>query len=196
MDEFDFRRAVLSALGFTGGGISNERSFRKSVVDGIAAFAARTNPTGWASYNDGTYTEGSPLELAADTDTVLPNDAASKIETYMPSDYTTMMVGGKVQGKQGDSLIITVDFTAKPTNVGSTYLETWFDIGGSVGELYRRPITFPKGNGVERQVVLSTAVYTLDTWEANGATLYIRGNNTFDIYDIRVIVTRVSKGAS
>ena len=150
--------------------------------------------TGWASYQDTQYTSEAPFALSANTDTILPNNAGSKIETYLPRDLTAMFADGKVLGRQGDSYIITADLFAIPTSAQSTLLEIWFDIGGSVGQLYRRPITFPKGQGQVLQVVTSTFVYTLDTWEANGATPYVRGNGTFEIYTVRHVIGRISRG--
>lgn len=98
-----------------------------------------------------------------------------------------------ITGQNGDGYVITVDLKAKPTNAGTSYVEIWFDIGGAVGELYRRINTFPKGNGVERPITLSTLVYTLNTWEANGAKVYIESDNTCDIYDIRFVIARTHR---
>lgn len=98
---------------------------------------------------------------------------------------------GKILGKEGDAYAITVNLKAVPTNANTTYIEVWFDIGGAVGELYRRIVTFPKGQGVEREITFSTVVYTLDTWELNGAEVFVNSVNTADIYDIRFVVTKL-----
>lgn len=99
-------------------------------------------------------------------------------------------VKGKITGLEGEMRLITLNCTVTPTNAGTTYIEFWFDIGGAVGELYRRIVSFPKGNGVARPITLTTNVYTLDTWEANGAEVYMRANNTANVYDCRLIVQR------
>ena len=98
-------------------------------------------------YQDTQYTSVSPFALAADTDTNLPNNAGSVIETQKPTDVTTFYDGTVITGRNGDGVTLTIEFQAEPTNVATTYLEVWVDIGGSVGELYRRIITFPKGQG-------------------------------------------------
>ena len=149
--------------------------------------------TGWGAYNDTQYTSGSPLSLVADTDTLLPNNAGSVIETQKPSDIDTFYDGYVITGRAGDGLLITVDLIATPTSVAATSIELWFDIGGAVGELYRRIVTFPKGNGVPRPINFSTSAYTLDTWEANGATAYVRADGPVDIYNIRYVLTRTHK---
>lgn len=150
--------------------------------------------TGWADYADTQYTSGSPLSVLADTDTLLPNNGLGGVKTQEPSDGP-FYADGKITGREGDGLLITVDFKVTPTNANTTLLEVWFDIGGSVGELYRRPITFPKGNGVERGVNFTVAGYTLDTWEANGAEVYVRANGTCEIHTIRYVLTRTHKAA-
>lgn len=149
--------------------------------------------TGWGAYNDTTYTSGSPFSILADTDTVLPNNNGSTITSQVPSDITTFYDGSVITGRNGDGLLITIDMVAQPTEVSTTSLELWFDIGGAVGELYRRIVTFPKGNGVDRPINFTTNVYTLDTWEANGATVYVNANGTCDIFDIRYVIARTHK---
>jgi len=147
---------------------------------------------GRADYADSTYTSGSPFSLSANTDTLLPNDGVNGPKTYEPPGFT-LYSSGKIRGKEGDALTITVEFKSEPTNQTATNLEIWFDIGGSVGELYRRITTFPKGAGVVRNIVNTTLVYTLDTWEANGAEVYVRSNGPVDIYNIRYVIARTFK---
>lgn len=150
--------------------------------------------TGWGEYSDTIYTSGSPLPLVADTDTALPNNKGSSIETQKPSDVTTFYDGTVITGRNGDGILITVEFIAVPTQVGTDSIEVWFDIGGSVGELYRRILTFPKGQGVARNINFTVAGYTLGTWEANGATVYVRaGGGTCDVYNVRYVVTRTHR---
>ena len=151
--------------------------------------------TGWAQYQDTQYPcTGTPLSITANTDTVLPNNAGSSITTYVPDDVVSFYDGSVITGREGDGILITIDLISTPTNANTTYVEVWFDIGGAVGELYRRIIIFPKGNGVVRPINFTVAGYTLNTWEANGATVYIRANGTLDVCDIRYIITRTHRG--
>lgn len=162
-------------------------------ANAVPSAAIAESELGWADFVDTNYTSGSPLSLTADTDTILTNNAGTVRNTYAPSDIGAMYSGGKIVGRVGEALGITIDFTAVPTNANTTLIETWIDIGSPVGQLYRRPYSFPKGNGVARQIVSSTLAYTLDTWETNGGTVYVRANNTCDIYDIRFVLFRMSK---
>jgi len=155
--------------------------------------------TGWAYYADNQYTSGAPLAVLADTDTSLPNNAATVIESQKPTDITTFYDGTVITGRDGDDIIISIDFTIEPTNVGTTLIEVWLDITGGTGtpaslaNLYRREFGFAKGVGVARKVSFSHSGYTLNTWATNGAVVKIRTNGTADIYDIGYILKRTHK---
>lgn len=159
----------------------------------LANTALQPDVTGWANYQDTQYTSGAPFSVLANTDTILPNNAGSVIDSQKPADVATFYDGSVITGRNGDGVLITVDMIATPTSAGTSTLETWFDIGGGVGELYRRIVTFPKGNGVARPINFSVSGYTLNTWEANGATTYVRANGTITIHDIRYLITRTHK---
>lgn len=160
----------------------------------VTALALDTLTTGWAAYTDTQYVDaGTAFTLPADTDTVLPNNAGSKIETQMPPDVTTFYDGTAITGRDGDSLDFMIYFKAVPS-VQNQWLEMWVDIGGSVGELYRQTFSFPRGLGVERGILYSlSSGYTLNTWEANKGTVYIRSNAALDIYGININLDRSHK---
>ena len=103
------------------------------------------------------------------------------------------VVPGKITGRNGDGINVLVDFKVKPTTGASTRIDVWVDIGGAVGELYRRTVTLSKGQSVEHGFTMSFAGYTLDTWESNGGVPYIRASAAVDIYDIRAVLTRTHK---
>lgn len=102
-------------------------------------------------------------------------------------------VPGKITGRNGDGLNFLIDLKLKPTTGGATRVDIWIDIGGSVGELYKRTTTLNKGNGVEHSITISAAGYTLGTWEANGGVVYINSTAAVDIYEIRFVMTRTHK---
>jgi len=144
-----------------------------------------TIPFGWASYIDTQYpNSGAAFTVSATTDTVLPNNAGTVIDSQKPADISEFYDGGLITGRNGDGLDIMIYFKAVPTNA-SQYLDIWIDIGGSVGELYRQTFSFPKGVGVERGILyVLPSAYTLDTWQSNGGTVYVYSNFDMDIYGI------------
>lgn len=152
--------------------------------------------TGWGSYGDTTYTEGSPLTIIDGATAVdLPNDKGTAIESQKPSDITTFYDGTIITGREGDGINLTIDFKCKPTTgAANPRLTVAIDIGGGIPELYTRDFVLAKGSGVEHNYLSSFNAYTLDTWEANGGTLKISANNdNIEVYDIRYVITRTHK---
>lgn len=148
-----------------------------------------TEALGWADYADTEHDINNQFAVAANTDTILPNNGLAGVKSQEPVGVT-FYSDGKITGRNGDGLAITVDFKAIPTSASTTYVEVWIDINGAVGELYRRIISFPKGNGQLRPVNFTVIGYTLDTWEQNGGVVYIRANGTLSVYDVRYVMTR------
>ena len=160
----------------------------RSVIEGVYS------PTGWADYVDTQYTSGSPFAVTADTDTALPNNAGTVRDTYKPVDVTEFYDGTVITGREGDGINITFEARAITSSASGAYIEIWLDIGGAVGEIYRGIWgTFPKGNNIEAGLLRSFSAYTLDTWESNGATVYVRSNVAMNLYDIRYVITRTSR---
>lgn len=162
----------------------------------INNLVARANSTGWANYLDTEYSDGSPFALTGnDTYVTLPNNAGSKLEGQLPQDITKFYdeVGQTLEGLNGDGVSLTIEMTARPVTATVTYLDVGIDIGGAVGIIYPRTITFPKGNGVDRTFSFSFTGYQLDTWEANGGTVKVKANANMEIYGVRYVITRTHK---
>ena len=167
-----------------------------AAVEVLAGITDRSGPTGWGNYVDSQYPDsGTVLSVSADTDTLIPNDALGSLtnESQLPTDIEKFYDGPtqKIFGPNGDGMAVTLDMIVVPTSAATTLIETWIDIGAPVGELYRRPTTFPKGQGVPRQIVQTTAVYSLDTWETNAGQFWMRANGTCDVYAVRFIFHRL-----
>jgi len=152
------------------------------------------NTSGWASYVDTVHVDlGTSFTVSADTDTILPNNAGTIIDSQKPSDIATFYDGSVITGRNGDALDMMLYFKAVPS-AANQWLEVWVDIGGAVGELYKQTFVFPKGASVERGIVYGLpSAYTLGTWEANGATVYVRSNAIVDIYKINYNFDRTHK---
>lgn len=130
-------------------------------------------------------------------DTSSDNFQDSETITGGTSTSTTTVSGtripGKILGRNGDGLGILVAFKMKATTGGNTRVDVWIDIGGSVGELYRRTVSLSKGQNVEQGFTMYFSGYTLDTWESNGGIIKLRTNAALDVYDIRTVLTRTHK---
>lgn len=152
--------------------------------------------TGFGNYSDTVYTTSSPFTVIDGATAVnLPNNAGSIYEAQKPIDIDTFYDGSVITGRNGDGINITTEFKCRPTGVGADpRLTVSIDIGGGIGELYKRDFFLNKGSGVEHNFLTSFNAYTLDTWEANGGTVKISATNEdIEIYDIRYVITRTHK---
>lgn len=153
--------------------------------------------SGWASYYNNGYAATAGLTVVADTDTVLTpiNTSPSPVidETQLPNDYTHLYDGDKILGKEGDSLSIQVFFNAIPV-INAQWCDFWLDMGGATGEQFRQTFDFPKGLATEKNIMFTVPSVNVNAdWEANGASLNIRTNDTLSVRDFNVIVTRTHK---
>lgn len=105
----------------------------------------------------------------------------------------TTIGNGAITGRDGDGLDIMIYFKAVPSAIDQ-WVDIWIDIEGAVGELYTQTFPFPKGASVERGVLYGLpSAYTRNTFEGNNGDIYIRSNNTLDIYDINFNFDRSHK---
>lgn len=150
--------------------------------------------TGWGDYVDSQYTSASPF-IVNTTKMTLPNNASTIRDSQKPEDVTTFYNSANttITGRDGDGINIVIEFKARPNSANNTRLTISIDIGGAVGEIYKRDFVLTKGNGVEHFYLSSFNVYTLDTWATNGGTVKIVSTASTDIYDIRYIITRTHK---
>lgn len=171
----------------------NELDHAVTTILDSGASGAQTS--GWASYVDTLYTPSNPFTLTSNTDTILPNNAGTVIDSQKPLDIGTFYNNNKILGNSGDALDIMIYFKALPTATNQ-WLDVWLDIGGTIGELYRQTFTFPKGVGEERGIVYGLpSSYNLGTWEANGASVYIRSNAPMTLHSMVYNIDRNHKGA-
>lgn len=146
--------------------------------------------TGWAFYSDTSRTVGSPLALAATTDTDLPNDDSVGSIVEIPTgitewwDHTTGKFVGVVEG---DMLGLQIEFVFAPSSA-SSWIDVWLDDGPN--ELCRRTIALPKG-ATAQFVKADMAARVTSDWETNGATPRVRAGHTGNLYTIRFTVYRL-----
>ncbi|WP_027137524.1 hypothetical protein [Gaetbulibacter saemankumensis] len=151
--------------------------------------------TGWADYTDGVYTSSNPFTLTANNKVTLPNAANTVRDSQKPIDITEFYdaTNSVITGRNGDGINVVIEFKIRPTVNQTTKITVAIDIGGAVGEIYKRDFITSKGLNVEHYYVSSFDAYTLDTWETNGGMVKIVSDYSAEIYDIRYIITRTHK---
>lgn len=160
-----------------------------------AAGGSSNDYTGWGDYVDGTYTSGSPLTLTAYSKVTLPNDATTVRDSQKPIDVTEFYDASTstITGRDGDGVNIVIEFKVNPTINKNTKITVAIDIGGGIGEIYKRDFITSKGIGVEHFYLSSFNAYTLATWELNGGAVKVESDYAAEIYDIRYVITRTHK---
>lgn len=145
--------------------------------------------TGWAAYNDTQYTDASPLSISQGATATLDIDAVSKIESQLPigvSSYWDV-------GNSADGMNFTLGFKGRSSsNTGSATLG--IDIGGGIGQIFKRNSRFPRGSGTNHDFYFSSQGYQLGTFLANGGVPKITSDaGTTSIFDITLQVHRTHK---
>lgn len=175
----------------------------KSVVNSHAdALESGASWSGWGAYSDTQYPDDqTTFTVNSDTDTIFPNNSVTRRENQLPTDITSFVdvidLGAyehsRIRGKEGDSIDTLIYFKAIPS-MNNQWLDVWLELGGAVGQIYRQTFAFPRGLGEPRSIVYNLAsLYQSATWEANGATIYVRSNSSLQIYDIDMNVDRSHK---
>lgn len=155
--------------------------------------------TGWAEYVDTQYSEGSPLAVAGDATAIVTNNKGTSREQEKPADITDWLTStGAINAVVlGDGYVVTSECTIKQKTAQSTEVSFFYDIGEEgVAEidLYNRVFTFNKGLNATRKITFTTAVFCLDTWQANTARLKATPSDDIEVYGIRTVLHRTHRG--
>ncbi len=125
-------------------------------VNGMTGFGGRIDAleaiSGWGAYVNTAGTQ----TLSAATKVSLTNNAGTTIVTQHPTDVAALYSAGKITGREGDAIGLTIELTFTPTSALASNLYLAIDIGGSVGEIYPRDFAILKGSGVEQKISYST----------------------------------------
>jgi len=152
---------------------------------------------GWGRYMDTEYTEASPLSLAADTLTILPNNKGNVITSDSFVDYYENDPNQKIKGDNlNDVYIITVEFKAQTPNANQTHLDLTIENGGGVIENLEIAMAYVKGNATT-QVFHNIFQYYIDQdFLSNGATIKIQSHGgTSTIWDVEYFIQKTQNYA-
>jgi hypothetical protein len=152
--------------------------------------------TGWAYYDDSTYTSGSPLNSNnAKTQITVDGSGGDSVTSELPIGVSALWNASTnkiIAPVTGDSLRVRLDFVADPAT-SSDFAEIVFDIGsGSPVEIGRDTVTFAK-TGATR-FFRTYDLFAGSTFTANGCTVYFDtsvSGDSIDIYNLGIKVERV-----
>lgn len=170
-----------------------------NLIDEISNInGAGEEPNGWVQISDNTRDSSNPLSLAANVRTKVNVSADSVIESYAPPNTTASTFYNETLGKlygesEGDSYILRITYKADPSQ-NNTNIAWSLDIGGSQGSIFDDSTTLVRGAN-EAPYSQIIPYYTLGTFQANGGELYVTASHNCDIYDVRLYISRISRGA-
>ena len=147
----------------------------------------------WENVGDTQYTEVSPFAVVGGTTVKMPNNAGSRLNTYMPvgikfwNEVTQKVTPQGV----GEVYSLRVNFKAKSSTVTNSF-DILLDIGGTQGIILESVATFPKGSGIETPFSSTTSVFIGATFIANGGDIQINPVDDIEIYDISFFISRLS----
>ncbi len=152
---------------------------------------------GWGRYMDTEYTEASPLSLAVDTLTILPNNKGNVLTSDSFVDYYQNDTNQKIKGDNlNDVYIITVEWKAQAPNANQTHLNLSMQNGGGIVENLDIALPYIKGNAIT-QVFHNVFQYYIDQdFLDDGASLHIQSHGgTSTVWDIQYFIQKTQNYA-
>ncbi len=178
-----------NALGFTLDALTSDRMV--TFPDKDIRVINKTD-LGWVQFQDGTYTDVSPLAIASGTRTLLPNDAANVLDLVNVNGGASWWNSGTSTfepDNSGDTYDFRLQFTVDSA-VNNRNLQIELDIGGSQGVIWDKTIRLARGAGVNTRVTETMQIYTLVTFVANGGQIFITCDGDIDLFDIVFVIER------
>lgn len=140
---------------------------------------------GWRRFSDGQYSQASPQIIPAGQRTLLENDGlggdpasrltgAFALHDFLDQDRMRSL-------SIGDSYDLRLSFNAESTVMNNSILVE-LDIGGSVGVIQGEHPRLPIDAGEVGLVTLNFLMYALDTFQANGAGIYITADTPLTVW--------------
>lgn len=178
----------IDSFYFDTGYDSSKDIARRENVD-AAILAANTR--NYFQYVDDQYTQASPLVVAADVWTTLPNNAATIIKNVGSTESDYYNNNELVASSIDELYMIRVDFNADSQSLNN-YLTLGIDIGdGTPIQIFAKDMLFARGLNVSEPFTETFLYYTKATFLSNGGKLIIKGDATFQVYDIAFLITKL-----
>lgn len=153
--------------------------------------------TGWARYDDDQYTSASKLTLLENTETILPNNAATVYRSYDGIDYYSGSANTVLADNLNDVYLMTVVFKASAPNANQTFLRVQLD--SQNGTPYTRvgeDVPFPKGNDVVHDEHMMFQYYADSSFVENGSQIKIEAvGGAAEIWDIIFFIQKTQSYA-
>ena len=149
---------------------------------------------GWGQYGDSLYTSVSPMSVANEVKQITIDGLAVTVTDQLPSsgDLWNTIVNKVIPVNDGDAYAFRMTFKVKGAATALTY-DLFLDIGGGVGEIFRKTRNVNKGVGQVFHDSLHLSFFAGATFLANGGTFYLdttESGNTIEAYDFSIFLEK------
>ena len=155
---------------------------------------APTLITGWGSYKDTIYTQANKFSIAQNTQVVVPNNGATKIENQLPTGVTTLYntSNQKITPVNATSLYgVRVRF--KVVNSGTTTDFISVSLEKATTDVPFTDDKVLRADVSPQSIDINTIVYSDDTALSNGFTVRLKsGASAIQIYDVEFIISKLT----
>lgn len=150
---------------------------------------------GSIQFNDTEYTAASPLNIAANTSTDLPNNKGSVLVLQQATGVENWINNTGLitpPNGNGDGYILRGSFIADPS-VNNRNLTISLDIGFA-NPIIAETKRLARGSNVDTQILFVFPMYTLGTFLTNGGRIKIECDGDLQVFDIVFFMQRTYKG--
>ena len=155
---------------------------------------APTLITGWGSYKDTIYTQANKFSIAQNTQVVVPNNGATKIENQLPTGVTTLYntSNQKITPVNATSLYgVRVRF--KVVNLGTTTDFISVSLEKATTDVPFTDDKVLRADVSPQSIDINTIVYSDATALSNGFTVMLKsGASAIQIYDVEFIISKLT----
>jgi hypothetical protein len=160
-------------------------------------FADLYSDQGFAIYTDTQYTEASPFVINQGVTSIIPNNAGTVLNTYLPIGVINLYnsTTKKITPQNiGDYYITTIRFNAKNSNASGVF-DFFMDLGTvALAQQFKETKVFAKGANSEQSFSIVAPMFSLNNFVPNGGLpkiLSLTGNTS--LYNISYQIVRIYK---
>lgn len=173
----------------------NNNALKLNFTDSTSiSSVAPNNLLGWASYKDGQYTSSNKLAISPSTTVVLPNNAATVIETNLP--FNTLSLYNKDTQKislANVSSCYGVRIRFKVVNSGNAQEFINITLDKSTTDIPYSEDKIIRSDANPQVVDVTTQIYSDSIVATNGLTARIKSaTNSIQIYDVEFVITKLT----
>jgi len=154
--------------------------------------------TGGAQYIDDFYTASNPLVITSGNTAKLTCNNATVIDGNVPPEFSNGMwdptINRLVAVNDKDRFITEIRFKAE-CSVNNGHFRIDLNIDGSLGVINSYTNVFAKSSGIVQLFKNDFILYSGSTFIQNGCEILITAENgDLEIFDIKILPTRIHKG--